>query len=605
MSTLSKEWKYTTIQSARQAFLEGLITGLKPPWARGPRFAMVHAGNALALLKVLSSRFCARKTQQMPMTKWMVTYMKMTCSAFSHKRFLAAPISYRLVKSTSRLVKVHWYKRSFHTVNAYGTSLALVLPHLEQLLRVIFCTVNNCQVRLLTAETTAFYTTLDEILAPTIVGAGGTVVNNMRSLLGDSIIELLEDMLTHQAGPRVRDKLSHGECDLLNIPPALTNHVICVALALMCRVNQILHQTNTYHLGKEELPDYLSDLLFNLQNAHTNDACKELCDKILSASTSYVSKFHPTALLRRDIVSVIKKLKFLKEVPQPEEALFLYNYSKDSLVCKDLLGFHNELYLTLKAFGNLDEVFSCEVLVKFVESMSVSTVYRPKLEGEVVSILRRIIDHAAIVSSQVKEVLCTKFLLYTNHKLRSRQRKTYHYMLNTAPSFSVALYCIVMIIAASPAMRQPQAHAQKRGPSSHGHRGILRTNMKRSIIALLVFQLASSSSVIQTFDEEDAVSIREAKVATSSSTVVSDLDNVKSYFGNLPGVIVSLEARNLPLIESVKIMHTIQEDVKQTPGPVASSVTTKLEQTCPVASAIYGFRDSSVLVDAEGYFGRL
>nr|CAD7198107.1 unnamed protein product [Timema douglasi] len=84
--------------------------------------------------------------------------------------------------------------------------------------------------------------------------------------------------------------------------------------------------------------------------------------------------------------------------------------------------------------------------------------------------------------------------------------------------------------------------------------------------------------VIQTFYEEYAVSIREAKVATTSSSVVSDLASVKSYFGNLPGVIVSLEARDLPLIGSVKIMHTIQEDVKQTPGPVASSVATKLEQ---------------------------
>nr|CAD7200196.1 unnamed protein product [Timema douglasi] len=84
--------------------------------------------------------------------------------------------------------------------------------------------------------------------------------------------------------------------------------------------------------------------------------------------------------------------------------------------------------------------------------------------------------------------------------------------------------------------------------------------------------------VIQTFDKEDAVSIREAKVATPSSTVVSDLTYVKSYFGNLPGVIVSLGARDLPLIESVKIMHTIQEGVRQTPGPVASSVATKFEQ---------------------------
>nr|CAD7406682.1 unnamed protein product [Timema poppensis] len=101
------------------------------------------------------------------------------------------------------------------------------------------------------------------------------------------------------------------------------------------------------------------------------------------------------------------------------------------------------------------------------------------------------------------------------------------------------------------------------------------------LIAPRVLEVANSSTiarVIQTFYEEYAVSIREEKVATTSSSVVSDLASVKSYFGNLPGVIVSLEARDLPLIGSVKIMHTIQEDVKQTPGPVASSVATKLEQ---------------------------
>nr|CAD7198991.1 unnamed protein product [Timema douglasi] len=87
------------------------------------------------------------------------------------------------------------------------------------------------------------------------------------------------------------------------------------------------------------------------------------------------------------------------------------------------------------------------------------------------------------------------------------------------------------------------------------------------LIPVCSFARGLAQRVIQTFDEEDAVSIREAKVATSSSTVVSDLAYVKSYFGNLPGVIVSLEARDLPFIESVKIMHTIQESVKQTPGP--------------------------------------
>nr|CAD7578772.1 unnamed protein product [Timema californicum] len=108
--------------------------------------------------------------------------------------------------------------------------------------------------------------------------------------------------------------------------------------------------------------------------------------------------------------------------------------------------------------------------------------------------------------------------------------------------------------------------------TSLGNKGldpVLRTSLPqeclKSLTARQLPELFSILCVIQTFDEEGAMSIREAKVATSSSTVVSDLAHIKSYFGNLPGVIVSLEVRVLPLIESVKIMNTIQEGVKQTP----------------------------------------
>nr|CAD7415329.1 unnamed protein product [Timema cristinae] len=109
--------------------------------------------------------------------------------------------------------------------------------------------------------------------------------------------------------------------------------------------------------------------------------------------------------------------------------------------------------------------------------------------------------------------------------------------------------------------------------------------------------------VIQTFDVEDAVSIREAKIATSSSSVVSDLAYVKSYFDNLPGVIVSLKARDLPLIESVRIMHTIQEGVKQTPGPVASAPG--LFENIDVASYICNLSSLSQVHNTYNSSGRV
>jgi transposase len=42
---LIKRGEVKTLQTPRQAFLAGLSTGLKPPTARGPRFASVHTGN--------------------------------------------------------------------------------------------------------------------------------------------------------------------------------------------------------------------------------------------------------------------------------------------------------------------------------------------------------------------------------------------------------------------------------------------------------------------------------------------------------------------------------------------------------------------------------
>nr|CAD7428770.1 unnamed protein product [Timema monikensis] len=69
------------------------------------------------------------------------------------------------------------------------------------------------------------------------------------------------------------------------------------------------------------------------------------------------------------------------------------------------------------------------------------------------------------------------------------------------------------------------------------------------------------STVVQTFDEEQAVAITEANAAISYSSVSADLAYVKSNFGNLPGAITALEARDLPLVKAVKIMRGIEENL--------------------------------------------
>nr|CAD7198638.1 unnamed protein product [Timema douglasi] len=72
--------------------------------------------------------------------------------------------------------------------------------------------------------------------------------------------------------------------------------------------------------------------------------------------------------------------------------------------------------------------------------------------------------------------------------------------------------------------------------------------------------------VVQTFYEEQAVAITEANAAISCSRVSEDLAYVKSTFGNIPGAITALEARDLPLVKAVKIMRGIEENLNQASG---------------------------------------
>nr|CAD7428579.1 unnamed protein product [Timema monikensis] len=85
-------------------------------------------------------------------------------------------------------------------------------------------------------------------------------------------------------------------------------------------------------------------------------------------------------------------------------------------------------------------------------------------------------------------------------------------------------------------------------------------------------------TVVQTFDKEQAVAITEANAAIFCSSVSADLSYVKSNFGNLPGAITSLEARDLPLVKAVKVMRGIEENLNQALAQLAQPSSTHLTE---------------------------
>ncbi|CAG2056119.1 unnamed protein product [Timema podura] len=85
-------------------------------------------------------------------------------------------------------------------------------------------------------------------------------------------------------------------------------------------------------------------------------------------------------------------------------------------------------------------------------------------------------------------------------------------------------------------------------------------------------------TVVQTFNEEQAVTIKEANAAISFSSVSADLAYVKNNFGNRPEAITSLEARDLPLMKAVKIMRGIEENMNKASGSFGTAIVDKFNR---------------------------
>ncbi|KAM4865757.1 endoplasmic reticulum membrane-associated RNA degradation protein isoform 2-T2 [Thomomys bottae] len=163
----------------------------------------------------------------------------------------------------------------------------LLLTQLEMGLRKVFAAINHCPDRLLTAESTALYTTFDEILSKHLRDGR---VNQLPLLLGEPAMEFLWDLLNHQEGPRLRDRLSHGEINLLEFPEAAASQLLSFSLVLSLRFmdEEVLSMFKV--LSCEEsiriwpllsLPEELGQESARLERNSEAYACYSLITKIL------------------------------------------------------------------------------------------------------------------------------------------------------------------------------------------------------------------------------------------------------------------------------------------------------------------------------------
>ncbi|NWV30173.1 EMARD protein, partial [Origma solitaria] len=309
----------------------------------------------------------------------------------------------------------------------YADSVILLLPQLEVGLRLLFTTTNKCPNRLITAESSALYTTFDEMLAKHL---DNEEINQLPVVLEEPAMasDFLWDFLNHQEGPRIRDRLSHGEINLETFPREVANQIVGFAITLLCR--------------------FSDEDMFSLKE-------HMVIKPLMSCTSCYQSRFHPISRLKKQVLECMKSIHLWPELPTvPEEQVQMIKGLEENDEANTLTLMISEMISQLQQYmpqtccSSGDPVHSVlsERLLMELCDMHICTLYSPRPVLEVVAVLRKISTQCHQVSQQVTASAGLRYTQWVNKTLRSRQRHNYLRMLNSIKFLSPVLRLMLLLI---------------------------------------------------------------------------------------------------------------------------------------------------------------
>ncbi|XP_074189982.1 endoplasmic reticulum membrane-associated RNA degradation protein isoform X3 [Rhinolophus sinicus] len=307
----------------------------------------------------------------------------------------------------------------------------LLLMQLETGLRHLFATINKCPQRLLTAESTALYTTFNEILAKHL---NDGEINQLPLFLGEPAMEFLWDFLNHQQGPRVRDHLSHGEINLSEFPKGITDQLLAFSTVLLLR------------FVEEELASVFKE--------------KAAIQSLVHLAEGYSARFHPMSLLRKQTFSSqvlsceesIRAWPLLPLLREAEEARI--EGSSEINACNSLI-----IKITYELYHHVPEnhcVFTDLANLPIEKwprplrelcGIRVPTLFCPRAVLEVLTVLQNIVRCCTHVSHQVVASWVRRRQQWAEKTLRSRQRQNFVRMSWSIKLLSPVLLLILLLIA--------------------------------------------------------------------------------------------------------------------------------------------------------------
>ncbi|XP_025104495.1 LOW QUALITY PROTEIN: endoplasmic reticulum membrane-associated RNA degradation protein-like [Pomacea canaliculata] len=363
---------------------------------------------------------------------------------------------YLICKKVNFFILKHYFVNEMfgHALHRYGYSLALLLPLLEHCCRKIFATVNGCPERVLTAESTSAVHNLREILRnisllsvmstkfvchtelkfvmqmlDQVLSDGSE--NQLPTFLGSPCMDFLLDLLSYPEGPRVRDRLSHGEVDFQTVGHFMVDPFI-----------------------------YLAIFLADKTAAHMTPSLRQMAERV----NTYKSHFHPIAVLKQKINSLLSILDGTESLvfltPDLEDLSQSQDHSishQENLLLKStqravsrlwqhekwtqgVNGFQLEHFLSGFKL-NVEPLHNCSGQ-HFVTSLrwqgeTMSDAPGQMREQEYVGLLIRITDECCTVVHQVQQMLQQRQKQFFDKQLRSRQRDNLQKLLLSVPCLQV------------------------------------------------------------------------------------------------------------------------------------------------------------------------
>ncbi|KAM6207074.1 endoplasmic reticulum membrane-associated RNA degradation protein [Sarcoramphus papa] len=306
----------------------------------------------------------------------------------------------------------------------YADCVILLLPQLEVGLRLLFTTTNKCPNRLLTAEPSALYTTFDEMLAKCL---DNEEVNQLPAVLQEPAMEFLWDFLNHQEGPRIRDRLSHGEINLEAFPREVAKQIVAFAITLLCRFSD------------EDMFAFKEHMVIK---------------PLMNCASCYRSRFHPISQLKKQVLACMKSIHLWPELPTvPEEHVQTIkglegNAGASTLILISEIISQLQQYMPQNCYSSDDPINSVlteRLLIELCDA-HICTLYSPRPVLEVLVVLRKISTQCHQVSEQVIASAELRYKQWMNKTLHSRQRHNYLRMLNSIKFLSPVLRLILVLL---------------------------------------------------------------------------------------------------------------------------------------------------------------